>query len=112
MTGRSHLVWELGKWREKRGGGEVFGRPPAGVTPMTRALDPELRGAPGRAARRGRPVQSAGARSVTFRSAGMVSYGLDPQWITIGPSVVATPKTYVEFEGRTAYGENRGSRFT
>jgi hypothetical protein len=36
---------------------------------------------------------------------GHVSYALDPEWITLGPSAVATPKTYVEFEGRTAYGD-------
>ena len=28
-----------------------------------------------------------------------------PEWITIAPSVMATPRTFVAFEGRTAYGE-------
>ena len=37
--------------------------------------------------------------------AGHVVYTLDPDWIVLGQSWVATPKTYVEFEGRTAYGE-------
>jgi hypothetical protein len=36
---------------------------------------------------------------------GHVSCALDPEWITLGSSAVATPKTYVEFEGRTAYGD-------
>src|SRR5206468_11120588 len=27
------------------------------------------------------------------------------EWITIGPSSLASPKTYVEFEGRTAFGD-------
>ena len=37
--------------------------------------------------------------------AGRVVYSLDPEWIVLGPSWAATPKTYVSFEGRTAYGE-------
>ena len=37
--------------------------------------------------------------------AGRLDYRLDPQWITLGPSWVATPKTYVEFQGETAYGQ-------
>src|SRR5262245_4010041 len=31
ITGRSHLVWELGKWSERRGDGDVFAAPPDGV---------------------------------------------------------------------------------
>ena len=36
---------------------------------------------------------------------GELHFRLDPEWITLGQSWVATPKTYVNFEGRTAYGE-------
>jgi translocation and assembly module TamB len=32
-----------------------------------------------------------------------VIYQLDPQWITLEKSWVATPKTHVEFQGKTAY---------
>ena len=35
--------------------------------------------------------------------AGRVVYQLDPHWITLDRSWMATPKTYVEFDGRTAY---------
>src|SRR4029078_4528371 len=38
LTGRSHLEWELGKWRDKRGHGDFSVEPPAGVTVMTRTL--------------------------------------------------------------------------
>ena len=105
LTGRSHLEWELGKWRERRGDGEFSSEPPAGVTPMTRALDPEV------VARQAALPEEAGPfnprASLGYLSiGGHVSYALNPQWITIGPSVVATPKTYVEFEGRTAYGDD------
>src|SRR5918996_1577349 len=37
--------------------------------------------------------------------AGHIVYRLEPEWITLDRSWVATEKTYVEFEGRTAYGE-------
>ena len=36
---------------------------------------------------------------------GRIEYHMDPEWITLGPSRVATPKTYVEFQGQTAYGQ-------
>ena len=34
--------------------------------------------------------------------AGRVVYRMDPEWITLDRSWVATEKTYVEFDGRTA----------
>jgi translocation and assembly module TamB len=43
--------------------------------------------------------------------AGRIEYQLDPEWITLGPSRVATPRTYVEFEGRTAYGQRSNIPF-
>ncbi len=104
ITGRSHLAWDLGKWSEKRGDGEVFATPPAGVTSMTRALDSEA------VAREAALLPEAGPFDPHVSLGylpigGHVAYTLDPAWITLGPSAVATPKTYVEFEGRTAYGE-------
>ena len=41
---------------------------------------------------------------------GTVTYSLGPEWIEFGPSQIATPTTFVEVEGRTAYGEQ--SRLT
>ena len=35
--------------------------------------------------------------------AGRLEYQLDPEWITLARSWVSTPKTYVEFDGRTAW---------
>jgi len=104
LSGRSHLLWDLGKWSEKRGDGEVFAAPPDGVTPMTKALDG------GAVAREAAMPKEAGPfnphESLGYLPiGGHVSYALDPEWITLGSSAVATPKTYVEFEGRTAYGD-------
>jgi len=110
LTGRSHLTWELGKWGERRGDGEVFAAAPAGGAPMTRALDGEA------VAREAALPAEAGPfdphASVGYLPIdGHVSYTLDPEWITLGSSAVATPKTYVEFEGRTAYGERSNIPF-
>ena len=42
---------------------------------------------------------------------GRLDYRLDPESITLGPSRVATPKTYVEFQGQTAYGQRSNIPF-
>ena len=53
----------------------------------------------------------SGARSATTLPLAPVPvraelvYAFGPEWIDIGPSRLATPDTYVEFEGRTAYGD-------
>ncbi len=103
-TGRNTLAWPLGKWAAKRGGGEVQIAPPAGVEMMTRAL-PEDRLAEeiasGPEAGPFNPRASLGYLPI----AGRIEYRLDPDWIVLGPSSVATPKTHVEFQGQTAYGE-------
>jgi hypothetical protein len=103
-TGRNRLEWDLGKWRDKRGRGEVVVDPPAGVTAMTRDLEPGAVAAEAAlppAEGPFNPRESLGYMPI----AGRVAYALDPEWITLDPSWAATAKTYVSFEGRTAYGE-------
>jgi hypothetical protein len=104
LTGRSHLDWELGKWRDKRGAGEFSVEPPAGATVMTRALDPAAV-----AEQAALPIEAGPfnphASLGYLPVGGRVSYALDPEWITLYPSAMASPKTYVEFAGRTAFGE-------
>jgi hypothetical protein len=101
-SGRNRLEWPMGGWARLRGGGEVTVEPPPGVTTMTRELRPEAV-----AAQAALPVevgpfnprQPLGYVPV----AGHFGYTLDPEWITLDPGWVATPKTHVEFGGRTAY---------
>jgi hypothetical protein len=103
-SGRNRLDWDLGKWSEKRGSGDVVVEPPPGTTPMTREFPPgavEAQAALAPEAGPFNPRASMGYLPV----AGHVAYALDPQWITLAPSWAATSKTYVSFEGRTAYGE-------
>lgn len=101
-TGTNRLEWPLGGWDRLHGGGEVSFTPPSGVTPMTRELDPaRVTAETDVPAEVGPFNRQAPLGYVPI--AGHLVYKLDPQWITLGQSWVATPKTYVEFDGRTAY---------
>jgi hypothetical protein len=102
-TGRNSLQWPLGKWSQKRGGGTVEISAPAAVQTMTRAIPADRLAQEAQAPRDPGPFNprlSFGYLPV----AGRIEYELDPAAIVIGPSWAATAKTYVEFEGRTAYG--------
>lgn len=103
-TGQNFLRWPLGKWSEKRGQGEVSVKPPDGVGLMTRAQQVEAAEAEaGMPAEAGpfNPRSSLGY----LPAGGRIVYRMDPEWILLEPSWAATPKTYVEFQGRTAFGE-------
>lgn len=102
-SGRNRFVWPLGKWGEKRGGGEVAVRGPDGVTPMTRELRDEAVAFEARLPREAGPFNPRLPLGY-LPIAGRVAYALDPEWIVVEPGWAASPKTYVEFEGRTAYG--------
>jgi len=111
-SGRNTLEWPLGGWREKHGEGVVFVAAPPGVDTMTRTL-PADRLAQVQTAQEEDddgpfdPRESLGYLPV----AGHIEYRLDPAAISLGPSQVATPRTYVEFEGRTAYGQDSNIPF-
>jgi hypothetical protein len=105
ISGRNLLEWPSGRFAQKQGGGEMRFTPPPGVETMTRELPLER-------------VQAQHARGVELGPfsphtpqepvpiGGSLTYQFGPEWIDIGPSRVATESTYVEFEGRTAYGES------
>ena len=109
-SGRNTLEWPIGKWSEKRGGGTADITAPPGVQTTARGSVPQretIEPVPDLDARPFDPHQSLGHLPI----AGHLDYQLDPQWIELGPSWVATPKTYVEFAGRTAYGSNSNIPF-
>ena len=103
-TGENRFEWPVGKWSLKRGGGSVDIVAPAGFEMMTREMP---------AARLAEELQydpEAGPFNSSLwigyvPVSGRIEYDMDPEWITLGPSRVATPKTYVEFQGQTAYGQ-------
>ena len=103
-SGHNSLEWPSGKWAAKRGEGEVTAVAPDGALTMTRELPAD------RVAEESAMPPPAGpfnprASLGHVPIAGRVAYRLDPEWITLDRSWVATAKTYVEFEGRTAFGQ-------
>ncbi len=103
-SGRNRLEWPLGKWALKTGAGEVTVEAPADTRPMTRELPAdlvaELSALPDEEGPFN-PQLSLGHLPL----AAHITYALDPQWIRLQNSWAASSRTYVEFEGQTAYGE-------
>ena len=107
-TGRNLLEWPLGHYAEHRGEGRVTVEPPDGVQVLRRGIPAAVQRQPERREPSTEPVSSTLALS-SFPIGGELAYTFDPERITLAPSWMATPRTYVAFEGRTAYGER--SRF-
>ena len=102
-TGRNTLSWPLGGWANKRGHGEVTVQTPEGVVAMTRELSAETTAAEAVLPTEAGPFNPRASFGY-LPVAGHIVYGLDPEWITLDSSWAATAKTYVEFNGRTAFG--------
>ncbi len=103
-TGRNLLKWPLGRFAQMTSVGEVSVVPPGGVELMTRELPME------RIAARAELGIAIGpfSRHTPLEPVpvgGSIAYSMGPEWLDLGASVVATPDTYVEFEGRSAYGQ-------
>ncbi|HEY7055544.1 MAG TPA: translocation/assembly module TamB domain-containing protein, partial [Vicinamibacterales bacterium] len=103
-SGHNRLEWPLGQFAKKRGVGEITASPPPGIQPLTREapadliakvdpLPPELGPF--------NPHHWIGYVPV----GGQIGYALDPEWITVKNGWAATDRTYVEFTGRTAWGQ-------
>jgi translocation and assembly module TamB len=103
-SGRNRLEWPLGKWTLKTGQGEATVTPPPDMRPMTRELPADL------VAELSALPDEEGPFNPQLPlghvpMAGHIVYSLDPQWIRLQKSWAATDRTYVEFEGQTAFGE-------
>jgi hypothetical protein len=109
-SGNNFLTWPLGGWAKKKGHGAITVAPPDGVVMMTRELPPSA--AEEHAAMLPEvgpfnPRAPLGYQPIS----GRVVYKLDPEWIALEDSWVATPKTYVDFRGRTAFGDRSNIPF-
>ena len=102
-TGRNLLEWTVGRWSDHRGHGEAAAQPPPGVTLMARVL-PEGYDAEYAAREAGTGPFDRQPLRRPLAIGGRVAYRYGPEWIDIAPSEVASPSTFVAFEGRTAYG--------
>jgi hypothetical protein len=103
-TGENLLEWPLGAFSQHRGGGRMTVAPPAGRSLLAR--DP----APEEAEVYALPPEYGPERDVSrlptpTAIGGEFGYRLDPEWLQVEPSHLATERTYVEFEGRTAFGD-------
>ena len=125
-TGRNLLTWPLGRFREHTGDGEI--RVAAATALQDRTLPaacpPERRGRAAAgvhvaAARASTPRASRSRRAAGRRASrscsrtpigGAIRYTYGPEWVTFAPGWIATPSTYVELQGRTAYGRSVGAR--
>ena len=102
VTGRNVLRWPLGRFREHTGEGQVTLDPPGGVSLLT-DNSAGGRGPTGRR-RRGDAFDPLGAPWLV-PAGGALAYTVGPEWVEIAPSVIETPSTRIEFEGRTAFGD-------
>ena len=103
-TGRNVLEWPTGRFRDVRGQGEMRVDPPEGVRLMTRDIPPETSEAEKRRAAETGPFSNH-TPIEPVPVGGELIYALEPDWLELSPSVVATPSSFITFEGRTAYGE-------
>ncbi len=109
-AGRNLLQWPLGRFREHHGEGHVVVTPPAGTRLMTRELPVEAIDADEALGKPWGPF-SPHTPLAPVPIGGEFTYAYGPEWIDIAPSRLATPSTYVEFRGRTAYTERAAIPF-
>jgi len=103
-SGRNRLEWPLGRFAEHRGDGAIRIEPPNGSETVGRELTPAQAQAAALRAAAWAPFSGhLPLGPVPMR--GEVTYAYGPEWVDLAPSHVATPDTYVAFEGRTAYGD-------
>jgi hypothetical protein len=99
-TGHNLLEWRLGHWDEHHGYGTVTVTAPPGVNLQGRELEPTDK--PSSYAHVfGDPFPPLGAVPI----GGTLNYQYGPEWVDVAPSRIATETTFVEFQGRTAYGD-------
>jgi translocation-and-assembly-module (TAM) inner membrane subunit TamB-like protein len=109
-SGHNRLDWPLGKWALKHGEGEVAAAMPPGSTPLTRTIDPGMIAAVDPLPPEPGPF-NAHLEIGHVPIAGRIAYTLDPDWITVASGWAATEKTYVEFKGRTGWGQRSAMPF-
>ena len=103
-TGHNLLVWPSGRFAEHRGEGTVRVQPPSGARVMTRDIPIQAIEADEQLGKRWGPFSNH-LPLAPVPMAGELTYAFDPDWVDVAAGRVATPETYVEFEGRTAYGD-------
>lgn len=99
-SGRHLVEWPLGHFSERKTGeGRLRADPPPGAERFTEEVRERVVASSDGAG--SDPAQPLGHVPIS----GDLLYTYGPDWIDIGPSEVSTPRTFVRFRGRSAYGE-------
>ena len=102
--GHNLLDWPLGRYADHRGGGYMRTTAGDGVDVLARELSAsQLAAAEARS--RSWDVFSDHLPLAPVPLEADLVYTYDPEWVDFAPSRLATAETYVELEGRTAYGD-------
>ncbi len=99
-SGRNLLEWPLGQFSEGRGDGAVAVSPPPGITTMSASLEPARQAD----ADHQRGPFAALPLTGHLPIAGEVSYRLDGDHVEASGGQFATERTFVTFDGTTAWG--------
>jgi hypothetical protein len=119
-TGRNLLTWPLGRFREHSGDGEI--KVAAGTALQDRTLPSTVEptkaftSLPRVINAKGFPItprRQAPTFPLVFTTpiGGALRYSYGPEWVTFAPGWIATPSTYVELQGKTAWGERSALGF-
>jgi TamB, inner membrane protein subunit of TAM complex len=105
MSGRHLLEWPLGRFRDRRGHGDLRVAAPSAL--QGRTLSEVAAPGPRLSADDLEPKAESPAPVPIFATpiGAALSYTYGPEWIDLAPGWVATSDTYIELEGRTAYGD-------
>lgn len=105
LSGYAKLQWPSGRFADKRGEGSLTLRPPDGVAVLGRELPADARHQDETRVRPWGPFNPDPRLLGDVPVGGELTWTLGPEWIDLAPSWMATERTYVSFEGRTAYGD-------
>lgn len=105
VSGEHVLSWPSGGFSELRGRGSATAEAPASAPVLgSRMLPPDLVAAGERRADAPGPFSNHTPLE-PVPLGGEVRYTYGPDWIQVEPGHVATPSTFIEFAGRTAWGK-------
>jgi TamB, inner membrane protein subunit of TAM complex len=102
--GENVLEWPLGAFSRHSGSGRMSVVPPPDHTVLERAPAPREMAIHQEAPAYG-PERNLERFPVPTAVGGEIAYRFGPEWVDVEPSHLATDRTYVEFAGRTAYGD-------
>ena len=109
VSGHNLLRWPLGQFDSHTGTGHFEVTAPSGSAPL---MTPRATGNNPSAIGSYAAVEFSPSGSPwMFPVGGEVTYTIKPEWIEIAPSRLATPATYIDFEGKTAFGEESNIPF-